>query len=262
MFDLISEGKHIITVLAMIIPRFLTVMALIPIFSKNFLPGMLRNGMAISLTIILVPPVMLKVKMTELAMPNLTLIILKEVMVGFLLSLPLVITFWAAEAIGAYIDNQRGASMASSMDPLTNEQTTPLGQLFIRAHTTFFLASGSFLVLLDLIYTSYITWPVTEFFPTFSPNVVNIYLGLLDRFMWLVIVLSAPVIISMMLAELALALISRFAPQLNVFFLAMPVKSAMGIFILIIYLPLLVSNLMGQLDGYHDLMEQMGRAFR
>lgn len=262
MFDLLSEGKHVLTVLAMVIPRFLTVMALIPIFAKGFLPGMLRNGMAISLTIVLVPPIMLNVKMAELAMPNLTVIILKEVMVGFLLSLPLVITFWAAEAIGAYIDNQRGASMASSMDPLTNEQTTPLGQLFIRAYTTFFLASGSFLILLDLIYTSYITWPVTEFFPSFSTDVVDIYLGLLDRLMWLVVVMTAPVIISMMLAELALALISRFAPQLNVFFLAMPVKSAMGVFVLIIYLPLLVTNLMGHLDGYRSLISSMGGAFR
>ncbi len=55
--------------------------------------------------------------------------------------------------------------------------------------------------------------------------------------MRLLLIISGPMIIVMFLSEIGLAMISRFAPQLQVFFLAMPIKSAVGVFMLILYLP-------------------------
>lgn len=57
--------------------------------------------------------------------------------------------------------------------------------------------------------------------------------------MRLAILLSAPVMFAMFLAEIGLALVSRFVPQLQVFFLAMPIKSGLAMFILAIYTVLL-----------------------
>jgi len=51
----------------------------------------------------------------------------------------------------------------------------------------------------------------------------------------LALLLAAPVLIAMLMSELGLALVSRFAPQLQVFFLAMPIKSALALFVLVIY---------------------------
>jgi type III secretion protein T len=53
--------------------------------------------------------------------------------------------------------------------------------------------------------------------------------------MVLALLLAAPMLLAMFFAELGLALISRFAPQLQVFFLAMPIKSALGLFVMIVY---------------------------
>jgi len=58
------------------------------------------------------------------------------------------------------------------------------------------------------------------------------------------VVLSAPLIVAMFLAEFALALVSRFAPQLQVFFLAMPIKSALAVLLLIFYGPILFGDIM------------------
>lgn len=58
--------------------------------------------------------------------------------------------------------------------------------------------------------------------------------------------MSAPLVLAMFLSEFGLALISRFAPQLNVFFLAMPIKSAVASVLLIFYLALMM-------DHYQDL---------
>jgi type III secretion protein T len=57
----------------------------------------------------------------------------------------------------------------------------------------------------------------------------------LNHIMLQCLLLASPIMIAMLLAELGLALVSRFAPQLQVFFLAMPVKSALGLFVLIVY---------------------------
>jgi type III secretion protein T len=58
------------------------------------------------------------------------------------------------------------------------------------------------------------------------------------------LVISAPIIIVMFLATLGLGLVNRTAPQLNVFFLSMPIKSALGIALLVVYLPFIMDMLM------------------
>ena len=63
--------------------------------------------------------------------------------------------------------------------------------------------------------------------------------------MRLLLIISGPMIIVMFLSEIGLAMISRFAPQLQVFFLAMPIKSAVGVLMLILYMPFFL-EIMGQ----------------
>ena len=57
-------------------------------------------------------------------------------------------------------------------------------------------------------------------------------------------IIAAPVIIVMFLATIGLGFVNRTAPQLNVFFLSMPIKSAIGVALLIVYLPFIMDMLM------------------
>ena len=76
-----------------------------------------------------------------------------------------------------------------------------------------------------------------------------VLLGTLDGMLKTTIVISAPVIIIMFLATIGLGLVNRTAPQLNVFFLSMPVKSALGIAMLVIYLPFILDMLIYTKEG-------------
>ena len=125
------------------------------------------------------------------------------------------------------------------MNPLTGSESSPFGILFLQAFTVYFFASGAFLVFLGLVYDSYVLWPPLSFLPQLPPDIVDFTLGLADKVMYLSLVLAGPVVIAMFMAELGLALVSRFAPQLNVFVLAMPVKSGVALFILVLYGPFL-----------------------
>jgi type III secretion protein T len=235
------------------LPRMLSAFVLLPFFNSQVIPGMLRNGVAAGLCLVMVPYVAVEASAAHLSGVMMGLTVAKEVLVGVLIGYPMAAAFWGVEAIGFYIDNQRGSAMASSADPLTGQDATPLGILFTQAFTVYFMSSGGFLLLLGIFYQSYKIWPATSFMPALGAAGPAFYLDIFDHMMRLVIVLSAPIIIAMFLAEFSLALLSRFAPQLNVFFLAMPIKSGLAVLLLIFYGPILFGELMGYDGGLEGI---------
>ena len=108
---------------------------------------------------------------------------------------------------------------------------------------------GAVLVFLGALYASYSIWPVFSDGVSFAPAAPTRILGSLDGMLRATVVISAPVIIIMFLATLGLGLVNRTAPQLNVFFLSMPIKSALGIAMLVIYLPFIMDMLMYTKEG-------------
>ena len=219
--------------------RMLAVFYLIPIFQKSVLPGSIRTAFAMSLVLVLHPAIADGVVVADLPTLTIMAIAAKEVVIGILLGFGASVLFWALESAGFFIDNQRGAAMASSVDPLTGSQTSPLGIFLTQVVTVYFMVGGGLFVLMLVIYESYLLFPVFSFFPVLSLEGARYFLSIVDRIMALAIVMAAPAMIAMFLSELGLGLVSRFAPQLNVFFLAMPVKSAVGILMLILYMALL-----------------------
>lgn len=216
-------------------PRILSILSVLPLFSRQALPGLLRVGVAFSIALFLIPVIESELAQVQRSGTALFIIVLKEVIVGFLIGFMLAIPLWALEIMGVFIDNQRGAGIASSVNPLTGHDSSPLGDLFSHAVVVLLIINGGILSILAMIYDSYAIWPVFKLLPDLSAQTPLILLQLADKLMLLAILLSAPVIFAMFLAEFGLGLVSRFVPQLQVFFLAMPVKSAIAFFILSVY---------------------------
>ena len=138
--------------------------------------------------------------------------------------------------------------MGEIYSPLSGAQVSTMGIFFTQVVSTVFFVSGAIFLLLAAIYKSYAVWPVFPAdaggFIAFAPNAPVQMLGALDGMLRTTVVISAPVIIVMFLATIGLGLVNRTAPQLNVFFLSMPVKSALGIAMLVVYLPFIMDMLM------------------
>jgi type III secretion protein T len=88
--------------------------------------------------------------------------------------------------------------------------------------------------------------------PRFSPEMPVELLYLMDKLMRLAVLFSAPVIFVMFLAEIGLGLVSRFVPQLQVFFLAMPIKSALAMFMFSVYAAVLLGYLAKELEALRN----------
>jgi len=244
------------------LPRILAVFILLPAFSKQVLPGLARNGVAASLTVFLYPIIAAGSPMEALTFSSTVSVVLKEILIGLFIGYGAAAMFWAIESVGFFIDNQRGSTMASSVDPLTGSQTSPMGILLTQALMAIFFIGGGFIALLAVLYESYVLWPVFSFFPTINMEGAVYFLSLLDKIVAFAVLLAAPTIIAMFMSECSLGLVSRFAPQLNVFFLAMPIKSAVGILILVLYISLLLGFFSDELRKIALHFSMLGTLFK
>lgn len=231
------------------LPRLTAALTFSPFFGQQFIQGLARQVVIISLTLIAVPIVAFTASPPDLAAKSglfLVTIIAKEVALGLILGYVSGLVFWIAEGTGFFIDNQRGSSMAEMQDPVSGSSTSPFGLLLTKIVAVLFFVGGGFHAFLTLLYESYRLWPVFEYFPAFHPNLPAAALGVVDGVVGYVVLFAAPLVIAMFLAEFGLGLVNRFSPQLNVFFLAMPVKSAVASLIILLYLGVLTGLLQDQ----------------
>lgn len=257
------QVKAFLLALAYTQPRTLALFIAIPVFNRQLMPGMLRYAVAAAIGMFAAPRLMPLVALADPDGWQILLLIAKEALVGFTLGFLVAIPFWAFEAIGFFIDNQRGASIAATLNPLTGNDSSPLGILFNQAFIVFFFISGGFALLLDVLYDSFRLWDVFSWHPTLRPESMPLLLDQLARLVRIAVLLSAPAIIAMFLAEVGLALTSRFVPQLDVFFLAMPIKSALAVLVLLLYLPTLfdtAGDYLGELRQVVPFLDEQWRS--
>ncbi len=204
---------------------------------------MVRNGVLCSLALFIFPMINQQDLPAETDGIWLMIILGKEVLLGLLIGFVAAIPFWAIEAAGDFlVDNQRGAAMASMFNPTLGSQSTPTAVLLTQTLITLFFSGGGFVAFIYALFNSYASWYVISFFPSVTEEWVHFFYAQFEQLMWLGVLMSAPLVLAMFLAEFGLALISRFAPQLNVFFLAMPIKSAIASVLLIVYLALMMNH--------------------
>ena len=238
----IQDLQQLLLAYTLLLPRILCCFVVMPILSKQMLGGgLVRNGVACSLALFIYPAVAGTLPATLTGL-ELALVIGKEILLGLLIGFVATIPFWAIEATGFIIDNLRGASIASTLNPTLGSQTSPTGLLLTQTLITLFFSGGAFLMLLGALFQSYVSWPVATFFPYVGEQWVVFFYSQFSQLLSLCVLLAAPLLIAMFLAEFGLALISRFAPSLNVFILAMPIKSIIASFLLVIYLNVLMTH--------------------
>ena len=218
--------------------------AICPALTESMIPGVARRVAVFGFACLAIPFVKNAMPPGE---PNLwmfSIVAFKEAVIGFLIGFFAAVPFWVAENIGNFIDNQRGATMGEVYSPLSGAQVSTTGIFFTQIVSTVFLVCGAVLLMLAAIYKSYAIWPVFADGISFTPGAPVQILGTVDDMLKATVVISAPVIIVMFLATLGLGFVNRTAPQLNVFFLSMPVKSALGVAMLVVYLPFVMDMLM------------------
>lgn len=255
----IDDLKDWFYILSMGMPRIISFFTVLPMLHKRNLGGaMIRNGIAACL-VLFMHPMLSEARPDEaFSIYDTGGIVIKEIFIGAIMGFCLAIPFWALESAGFFIDNQRGASMASTLNPFSGAETSPLGILFTQAFIAMIMTSGLFLLILESLMITYQVWPVFSYFPQINQEATTFFLGQFDLIIQLAMWLSAPVIIAMFITEFGIALISRAAPQLNVFILAMPIKSAVAAAILVVYVGTIMELARKHMLSIPQLFDSLG----
>lgn len=237
--------------------RMLGVFTLLPIFTRLGISGLLRGGVALALALPFAAGVPGQGEVAALGGIQLTLLLGKEAVVGVVIGLVAGVPFWIAEAAGELIDQQRGSESALLPDPSGTQEAGITGTLLVLTAATVFMTGGGLRLLQEGIFESYALWPAAELLPRFSPGAALATLQTVDRLVAGGLVLASPLVVAMLMTEFSLGLISRFAPQLNVFDLAMAVKGIVYVVGLPIYAIVLVGYLREGLAPLGNLAAQL-----
>jgi type III secretion protein T len=231
----IDDTARIVLLLALSAVRLAAVLATVPFFSKQFVSGTGRNVVIFGIALPLLPLLMGQLPDYHINFIATAGILIKEVVIGVSIGFATGFVFYVVEGVGFIIDVQRGSSMATIFDPMSGSQTSLMGSTLLQIMSAMFFSMGGFLFLISLVYKTYTLWPVFSFPMIPGISFAHFFTELLNQVMEVMLCLAAPVLIVLFLAEFGLGLVNRFAPQLNVFFLAMPIKSWLSMAFLLMY---------------------------
>lgn len=239
--------------------RMTIAFSLLPLFAGNALPATVKVSFVAGLSLCLLPLLGPHTPLLQMEWSSLFPYLLKEAALGTAIGLMISVTFWALHAAGEVIEYQAGLAMSTVIDPLSGREDSLTGGLFLQLFNVLFLTSGGMLALIGMLFESYRIWPIERMLPLMGNiKLMELLLNALTGLIELVVKIAAPFVILMLVAELALGLLSRFAPQLNVFFLALPAKIIILTVLLLLFCYLLMeetsfmpnfSGLLRQLDG-------------
>ena len=241
--EMLLSTKLPFAAFALGIARCLGLLQILPLSNRLGLTGMHRTIVAAALAMLLLPTILAQIHPGDEHGLRLLALTIKEGLIGFLLGVATAIPFWAAESAGELIDQQRGSQSALISDAAQTEQTGMTATLLVLTISTIFVASGGVHWLLDTLADSYRIWPASDLIPHLQPAMALRLLTLLDSVVRSGLLLASPLLVAMILAELSLALVSRFAPQLNVFDLSLSLKGLVLVVGLPVYAAFLITYL-------------------
>ena len=240
--------------------RTLGIALVFPVFTKAELGSVIRSGFALALGL----PVMWHVTESVAALgphqnAQLVLIAMKELMVGGLIGLMFGVPFWAIQAVGELVDEQRGVSNEEAIDPATRSQASSLSLFLGISAIAAFVAADGLRILAGTLYDSYAIWPVTSFTPRLTLDSALSIAKALDHILGYALLVGGPVIALFLLLDLSVMLIGRSAPQLNAYDLPPTLKNVAFVVFIGIYVTYLMNYMRDELAGAHGIKSQIER---
>lgn len=238
-----------IEIFLLIFVRIVTIISLLPIFGADSLPVQLKVGFSFLLSIILFNMIIVSVPPIQaFSWGTMVFMVIKEVLVGLTIGFASTTLFSAVQFAGRMIDTEMGFVMVESFDPLTNESVTVMGQFQIVLFTLLFLLFNGHYFFILAIQKSFELIPLTGANFASGPLVIQVSKMISNIFV-LSIKFSAPIFITLFLTTISLGVVARTVPQMNVYFVGMPLKIMIGLGVTFITLPLLANLFRKMIDG-------------
>ena len=222
--------------------RVAALLSVAPVFGSRTLPGRIRLMLALALTWTLLP-LLPPIPVVEPLSPTGLLVVAQQILIGLSMGFLLRLVFGALELGGHMIATQMGLGFASLVDPQSGAQSPLLSQFYGLLGTLIFLSLNGHLMLIRFLVESFTTLPVAS--TGVDRDVLWTLVTWASQMFAGAVLISLPAITSLLVVNLAFGVMTRAAPQLNIFTVGFPISLILGLLIVLYSLP----TLMHQLDN-------------
>ena len=223
---------NIWNIFLLVLVRITGMFFLSPIFGRRNIPNYFKVGFCFILTIIIANSIKVPDITPYQSLTSYIFLIAKELLLGLMMGFISYLIFSAFYIAGQLIDMRIGFGMVNVFDPISNVQVPITADFYVVLATLFMLATDSHHLLILAVSDSYTLIPLGA--ANFGGTVVK---QLVDLFYHVLVIgfrIAAPMTVAILITDVALGIISKAMPQMNVFMLGMPLKILLGLFVMLI----------------------------
>lgn len=234
--------------------RWAAIVQFCPFLGGKLVPGPVKIGLAMVMAWFTTPWLSQQVDVPlGLSVMGWWLAAIHELWVGLLIGLGSSLVFFAANMGGQFLDNVRGTTMANILVPQLQIQTSLLGDFYFQLFVALYVLVGGHLWFLSAVVDSYRLFPPTGIFP--DTVVVNeAFIKMTTGMFGIMIKTVAPAILVLIMLDVILGVANRMAPQMDVFFMGMALKPAVGLLVVALSLYGLLGIMPETWQGFHAWM--------
>lgn len=220
---------------ALVLTRVSSFLLVLPVFGARAIPMQIRAAAAVLLSLFFCTTAPLGIEPAQISTLGAIGLLAGETIYGLALGLIVALLFSVVQLSGHVIEQQMGLTMAEIINPLTDDEVGPLASLLEMIFLLLFLSANGHHLFLLILAKSYSVFPVGTI-----PTLGTLVGGVVETGSVMFVAslrLAAPMIAAFLILMVALALLARLIPEMDIFFIGMPAQAALGLFLAAAFLP-------------------------
>lgn len=250
-----EAAKSLMMLVTLCSARIYAAMIVMPVSNDQILRGGTRNGLALSFGVFIAWGQPMNV-VEGLGTLSLLTLVAKEALIGLLLGYAVSIVFWTAEAVGVLIDNQAGYNNVQQQNPLSGEQSTPVGNMLSQLAIACFYMLGGMMAFAGLLFESFKWWPLGVMLPGWSQVLERFVATQTGSLTTMAVAMASPVVMVLVLIDLGIGLVAKTADKLEPNNLGQPIKGAVALLMLVMLVAVFFEQVRPQL-ALHSIVQSL-----
>ncbi|MFM2407927.1 MAG: flagellar biosynthetic protein FliR [Pseudomonadota bacterium] len=230
--------------------RILALLASAPVIGSKQVPVRIKIGLSVLLTLLIAPTLSELPTVTVGSAPGM-LIVVQQIIIGVAMGFTMRLIFTAVEMAGELIGMQMGLGFASFYDPINATHSQVISQWLGIIASLVFLSLNGHLFMLAGLSESFHTLPIGQMISTQGFYDITLWGGSIFAY---ALQISLPLLAALLITNLALGILTRAAPQLNLFAVGFPITLGIGFIVLTLSMPYF-APLLDKLT--HDALDAM-----
>ncbi|NLM20973.1 MAG: flagellar biosynthetic protein FliR [Peptococcaceae bacterium] len=218
----------------LIFSRWAGMVMIAPVFGARGVPGMVKLGLAMSMTVVVYPLLATSSPVIPQDFFPYVGLFIKEILVGLVMGFIINLISVVMQGAGRMLDFQLGFIMANTIDPIHGMQSPMTGNFLMVLTTMILLATNAHHFIIAALVKSYEYLPLN---PLTVPNSVPFFIDITSKVIALSVQIALPVYGAVVLADIGVGLLSKIVPQLNMFSVIFPVKIIFGLTLFLFMIP-------------------------